>query len=113
MLSAMTASLTHARTPLPQYPFAAPAATATLATGTYLAATTAELADIPAPAGTRFIATSDLRREGLPSVMLKVAAHAGLLDKPAPRQKHLEVLRSGHLSPSPQAGSDGGSGVHC
>jgi hypothetical protein len=32
----------------------------------------------------RFIKISDLRREGLPSVMLKVAAHAGLLQ--APRQ---------------------------
>jgi A/G-specific adenine glycosylase len=52
----------------------------------HLTVYTAELADIPAPAGTRFIATSDLRREGLPSVMLKVAAHAGLLDKPAPRK---------------------------
>jgi hypothetical protein len=32
----------------------------------------------------RFIDIADLRREGLPSVMLKVAAHAGLLQ--APRQ---------------------------
>ena len=45
----------------------------------------AELPDIPAPAGMRFIVVSNLRREGLPSVMLKVAAHAGLLDQPAPR----------------------------
>jgi A/G-specific adenine glycosylase len=52
----------------------------------HLTVYTAELADIPAPAGTRFIATSDLRREGLPSVMLKVAAHAGLLDKPTPQK---------------------------
>lgn len=42
MLLAMTASLTHARTTMPQYPFAPTTAT-TLATGTYLAATTAEL----------------------------------------------------------------------
>jgi A/G-specific adenine glycosylase len=40
--------------------------------------------DTMAPAGMRFIKISDLRREGLPSVMLKVAAHAGLLQ--APRQ---------------------------
>jgi A/G-specific adenine glycosylase len=38
-----------------------------------------------APAGMRFVAIADLRREGLPSVMLKVAAHAGLL--PAPPAK--------------------------
>jgi A/G-specific adenine glycosylase len=44
----------------------------------------AETPEAAAPAGMRFIKISDLRREGLPSVMLKVAAHAGLLQ--APRQ---------------------------
>jgi A/G-specific adenine glycosylase len=44
----------------------------------------AETPEAAAPAGMRFIKISDLRREGLPSVMLKVAAHADLLQ--APRQ---------------------------
>jgi A/G-specific adenine glycosylase len=39
----------------------------------------ADARDAIAPAGMRFIKISDLRREGLPSIMLKVAAHAGLL----------------------------------
>jgi A/G-specific adenine glycosylase len=43
-----------------------------------------ESPDAIAPAGMRFIDIAALRREGLPSVMLKVAAHAGLL--PAPRR---------------------------
>jgi A/G-specific adenine glycosylase len=45
---------------------------------------TAETPSAVAPAGMRFVAIADLRREGLPSLMLKVAAHAGLLE--APRQ---------------------------
>jgi hypothetical protein len=40
-----------------------------------------------APAGMRFIDIAALRREGLPSVMLKVAAHAGLLPAPAPAKR--------------------------
>jgi A/G-specific adenine glycosylase len=46
---------------------------------------TVYMADIPgavAPPGMRFVDIANLRREGLPSVMLKVAAHAGLLQKP-------------------------------
>jgi len=39
------------------------------------------------PAGMRFISISDLRREGLPSVMLKVAAHAGLMPAPRPTKR--------------------------
>ena len=39
-----------------------------------------------APAGMRFADISELRREGLPSLMLKVAAHAGLLQA-SPRRK--------------------------
>jgi hypothetical protein len=35
----------------------------------------------------RFISISDLRREGLPSVMLKVAAHAGLMPAPRPTKR--------------------------
>jgi A/G-specific adenine glycosylase len=46
----------------------------------------AEIPTAVAPPGARFIAIADLRREGLPSVMLKVAAHAGLLDQPASRK---------------------------
>jgi A/G-specific adenine glycosylase len=52
----------------------------------HLTVYTAELPDIPARPGTRFVAIPDLRREALPSVMLKVAAHAGLLEKPALRK---------------------------
>jgi A/G-specific adenine glycosylase len=40
-----------------------------------------------APAGMRLIDISDLRREGLPSVMLKVAAHAGLMQAPHPAKR--------------------------
>jgi hypothetical protein len=39
----------------------------------------------------RFIDIAALRREGLPSVMLKVAAHAGLL--PAPRHTNRSAVR--------------------
>jgi A/G-specific adenine glycosylase len=45
---------------------------------------TAETPSAVAPPGMRFVAIAHLRREGLPSLMLKVAAHAGLLE--APRQ---------------------------
>ena len=51
----------------------------------HLTVYTAALPTAAPPPGTRFIAIAELRREALPSVMLKVAAHAGLLDKPAPR----------------------------
>jgi A/G-specific adenine glycosylase len=54
----------------------------------HLTVYTSEAPDAAAPAGLRFIDIADLRREGLPSVMLKVAAHAGLLDKPAPRKNN-------------------------
>jgi A/G-specific adenine glycosylase len=42
----------------------------------------AEAPDAIAPAGMRFVEIPALRREGLPTVMLKVAAHAGLLEAP-------------------------------
>jgi A/G-specific adenine glycosylase len=54
----------------------------------HLTVYTSKAPDAAAPAGMRFIHIADLRREGLPSVMLKVAAHAGLLDKPAPRKNN-------------------------
>ena len=48
----------------------------------HLTVYSAEAPEAAAPAGMRFIEISGLRREGLPSVMLKVAAHAGLLPAP-------------------------------
>jgi A/G-specific adenine glycosylase len=53
----------------------------------HLTVYTAQLPDAVAPAGMRFIDIADLRREGLPSLMLKVAAHAGLLATPAPTKR--------------------------
>jgi A/G-specific adenine glycosylase len=54
----------------------------------HLTVYTAELPEAVAPAGMRFIDIAALRREGLPSVMLKVAAHAGL-SQPPPRTNKL------------------------
>jgi A/G-specific adenine glycosylase len=54
----------------------------------HLTVYTAELPEALAPAGMRFIDIAALRREGLPSVMLKVAAHAGL-SRPPPRTNKL------------------------
>jgi len=48
----------------------------------HLSVHVAEARGANAPAGMRFIEIAALRREGLPSVMLKVAAHAGLLQTP-------------------------------
>jgi A/G-specific adenine glycosylase len=45
----------------------------------HLTVYTGQLLEAVAPAGMRFIDVAALRREGLPSVMLKAAAHAGLL----------------------------------
>jgi A/G-specific adenine glycosylase len=57
----------------------------------HLTVYTAQLREAVAPAGLRFIDIAALRREGLPSVMLKVAAHAGLL--PAPPQSKRSAVR--------------------
>jgi A/G-specific adenine glycosylase len=48
----------------------------------HLTVYTAGTREAVAPAGMRFIDIAALRREGLPSVMLKVAAHAGLSQPP-------------------------------
>jgi A/G-specific adenine glycosylase len=53
----------------------------------HLTVYTAELPEALAPAEMRFIDIAALRREGLPSVMLKVAAHAGLSQKPSRTKK--------------------------
>jgi A/G-specific adenine glycosylase len=42
----------------------------------------ADMPEAAAPAGMRFVDIANLGKEGLPSLMLKVAAHAGLLQKP-------------------------------
>jgi A/G-specific adenine glycosylase len=62
----------------------------------HLTVHTAETPEAAAPAGMRFIKISDLRREGLPSVMLKVAAHAGLLQ--APRQGKRGAIKQPSVS---------------
>jgi A/G-specific adenine glycosylase len=53
----------------------------------HLTVYTAAVTQAAAPTGMRFIDISDLHREGLPSVMLKVAAHAGLTQKPHQRKQ--------------------------
>jgi A/G-specific adenine glycosylase len=53
----------------------------------HLSVYTAEAPRVAAPAGMRFVAISDLRHEGLPSVMLKVATHAGLMPAPRPTKR--------------------------
>jgi A/G-specific adenine glycosylase len=57
----------------------------------HLTVYTSENPDAIAPAGMRFVDISALRGEALPSVMLKVAAHAGLM--PAPRRTKRGTLR--------------------
>ncbi|MEA2839833.1 MAG: A/G-specific adenine glycosylase [Methylobacteriaceae bacterium] len=58
----------------------------------HLTVYTAELPEAAAPPGMRSIDIAALGREGLPSVMLKVAAHAGLLQAP-PQTKRNAVKR--------------------
>jgi A/G-specific adenine glycosylase len=62
----------------------------------HLTVYTAEWGKGAAPEGMRFIRISDLRREGLPSVMLKAAAHAGLM--PAPRRTKRSAVRQPAVS---------------